>query len=283
VRRRFVSLFGGIGNLLFQYCAAQRIAASSGGEVVLVEWTGGLADRLRTYVGPIGFPVIDRRSSSALGSVLPESLGTSARNANGLGRKIVEAFIAQDLGSHGSVEDMAHRRRLLKGYFQHPSWFSDSLSGVLARLDERRPESIPSILESTVGVHLRRGDYVRLGWELPLDYYSAALDEARRCGLTRALVVSDDQVVAELFRSHLVGRGWDIVTVPTSNGVGAAFADFHSLASAEGRVLSNSTFSWWAAKLGEHRSPGAPGPTFCPPTWIEGTDHLIDPGWTRVG
>lgn len=53
---------------------------------------------------------------------------------------------------------------------------------------------------------------------------------------------------------------------------GAALDDFATLSRAEGIVLSQSTFSWWAARLSEGATVAAPRP------WRLGHEPVADDG-----
>ncbi len=282
MRHRYVSLDGGIGNLLFQYAAAKSIAANSVVDVVLAEFQAGLLQRLETYVGPVEFKVVNRWSAIALGSIAPPSLGRFGKLVNITGRSIVDGLFRLDAGSNGEMDsDRVNRSLFLQGYFQHSSWFASPLPGLLERLAMRRPSEIPNRLDGVVGVHVRRGDYVGAGWALPFSYYSSALRIASSRGYRKVFVASDDPMVGDLLRSSLESDGWEIIRSDDYRDA-SAFTDFHLLAGSDALILSNSTFSWWAARLNEHLAGSGVGPRFAPAHWIDGGDHLLDEHWITV-
>lgn len=282
VRRQFISLDGGIGNLLFQYAAARSLAARGGVDIVLAELSSGLGDRLASYVGPLEFPVVDRWSEPRLGAICPPSMRRPGAFVNQFVRSCVDACARTTVVDFAARPSGRSPRALfLQGYFQHPTWFDDSLTDVLDRLASARPAGLPDRLDGVVGVHLRRGDYVRAGWDLPLGYYERALRIAEESGTSTALVVSDDAIVSELFAERLANRGWTTLRAADLGSEGAR-GDFHLLASCSSIVLSNSTFSWWAAKLDVATAVGRVGPLLVPRHWLGEADFLLDPEWTRI-
>lgn len=282
MRRQFLSLDGGIGNLLFQYAAARTIASDGGTDVVLAQLKPGLAGRLASYVGPIEFPVVDRWTSPLLGAVCPPWTGRIGRFVNLLTRSAVDGLVRDRFAAgHPRPSGRGGRSVFLEGYFQHPSWFDGTIDGVLDRLASRRPSHLPARLDGVVGVHLRRGDYVRLGWDLPLDHYERALTAAGAAGYASVIVLSDDPMVADLLTERLGRQGWTTLS-PSALGARSARDDFHLLAGCDAIVLSNSTFAWWAAKLNAATAAGRTVPVFAPPVWPGDADRLLDPAWTRI-
>ncbi|MGI9476659.1 MAG: alpha-1,2-fucosyltransferase [Hyphomicrobiaceae bacterium] len=118
--------------------------------------------------------------------------------------------------------------------------------------------------EDVVGFHVRRGDYLTHAQSHKLDYVaylSAALDRLKemtgRSDLSVA-VFSDDP---EWCETHL-----SIPHVDVKRG-GTMLDDFVGLMNCKHKIISNSTFAWWAAFLGE-----ANGLTIAPPRWHTATD-----------
>jgi hypothetical protein len=195
----------------------------------------------------------------------------------------------------------------LRGYFQQLDLFDEVLDDVLARL--ARELGLPARSDDgagpgsgadpgraqapTVGVHFRRGDYLPRGWELPLDYYEAALAVVDDQLVSPQLVVfADDAVFAQLLVEHLRAQG------RTATLAGASDAHPHpavdaliQLASCDHRILSNSTFAWWAGALGDHLATVRAGPepvegrlTILPDRWRRERPppNLVRPGWRSL-
>lgn len=164
------------------------------------------------------------------------------------------------------------------GYWQSHDYF-DRVSEVVA--DELSswldcPLQPPT---SSCAIHVRRGDYVAdsgaaqtLGAQ-SLDYYHSAITIMREHGYTSFTVHTDDRKwVAE----NLEGPDVSISTASS------ALEDFISLSKASAIVMSNSSFSWWAAFLASRRGAHVIGPQ----RWFNDDSfddsRIMMDGWKRV-
>ena len=106
-------------------------------------------------------------------------------------------------------------------------------------------EQVKSLPERFIGVHIRKGDFARIGFSLPNDYYVRAIKIAReRCGESVPILVFSDADAEELSYLKVFN---DVRIMPSA----PALQDLLSLAKSEILVATNrSTFSGWAAYLG---------------------------------
>lgn len=107
-----------------------------------------------------------------------------------------------------------------------------------------------------VGVQVRRGDYVkhsRLNVTTP-EYFLNALNWMRaNVKKPHFFVVSDDPA----YCTKLFERQVDVTVMPPQS----AFDGIRTLAACKSHIISNSTFGWWGAWLGES------GPVIVPEHW----------------
>lgn len=100
-------------------------------------------------------------------------------------------------------------------------------------------KSLDVVLEDSVGIHVRRGDYLKLPHRHPFcgkKYYFDSIAKFDKG--TQFVVCSDDlKWCKEIF----VGDNFYFVES------GSALADFFVLAQCKANIISNSTFSWWAS------------------------------------
>jgi hypothetical protein len=175
------------------------------------------------------------------------------------------------------------------GYFQDPRWIT-SRTAALMRHALREPASPSEVflrsadqlsrLGDYISVHVRRGDYTATGSihaVLSEDYYQRGLAEirSRKGAFDLPIVLFTDDVTGEAARLVDATRVLD-GTVPLTS------AEVMVLMS-RGRhcVIANSSFSWWAAFVGEQEGRIV----VAPDTWTRVSDVAgcaCPSHWTEV-
>lgn len=102
-----------------------------------------------------------------------------------------------------------------------------------------------------VAVHVRRGDFVRLGFDIPVRDYVQALERVR--GNRNIVVCSDDPSIYNEFKSFCPSRPLN----PLPDMPGFIF-DFWLLQNAQTLIGGGSGFAWWASYLSENGDYYAP-------------------------
>ncbi|MBT3072161.1 alpha-1,2-fucosyltransferase [Rhodomicrobium sp. Az07] len=261
-----VRLMGGMGNQMFQYAAARALAHRLGAE-------------LRydlSYIGHAGQGTIrhfELHHFHTAGRPLDwyEDLRYGSQFRAPLQRRVM-ARVARGVRPHGLYEEpciafdssfaMLPDNTVVAGRFQSHLYFEEA-GGLLRndfRLLNQISESCRAIceqarLENSIGLHVRRTDYVDndayrdVIQALPLDYYMRALARVRTMlgSDARIYIVSDDITWCReqaLFRSaHKFVDLSDAEHPPTE--------EFEVLRNCRHFVISNSTFAWWAAWLSD--------------------------------
>ncbi len=130
--------------------------------------------------------------------------------------------------------------------------------------------------ENAVSIHLRRGDYVKLGWALKLDYYRAAVRHVVEHVKNPTFFVFSD-ADADWVRDNLkLNHPFEIV-----GNKNDMMDDLQLMASCDHLIIANSTFSWWAAWL----SPCKTGKIITAPTpWFPKSNDvsIIPERWTKI-
>jgi hypothetical protein len=169
---------------------------------------------------------------------------------------------------------------LLDAYFQDPYWYETGAQQVVERLMYAAEGLLISSLDvDRTAVFIRHGDYPN-AWRLPDSYYREAVQRALRGGASQFDVISSDAAAVPLFE-RLV-RQLDSVAVvewqPRAPLDDLVFGARHTSV-----ILANSTFAWWAARLGEAAGYTLSDRVFGPRPWLPGHDtRLLRDSWRVV-
>ena len=148
------------------------------------------------------------------------------------------------------IEIPAMDNILLDGYFQTEKYFEDfenDIKNLFVFPDEVKSkvdQFFNGLNHPVVGIHIRRGDYVRLSNFHKVqksDYYANASKELGQC---QAIVCTDD---------------WNTVQkeMKFTNAIRSPFTneieDLYLLSQCDSLIICNSSFSWWGAYLGKKK------------------------------
>lgn len=271
---------GGLGNQLFQYASGLGIATRLDADLRLDDslardderWLPGLlgphfhaASRLdRARVGEVG------GGDRSIDKAVREAARITARVERRLRRR-TPAVLYEAVGPGTTRFDPSLSTLdlpvLLHGWYQTEQYFEDVADAVHAHL--RLPDvPLPADLAGDrplVAVSFRRGDYVRLGWALPLSYYEHALARiAEELPGAAFLVFGDDPAFVHLI-TEWVGRygpATDAYEI-----VDGAVEHLVLMSECDHAVIANSTLAWWGAWLGERRPGRAPSIVLAPASY----------------
>ena len=144
----------------------------------------------------------------------------------------------------------------LDGYWQHYRYFDEyrqDLLEIIQLADKTAVKGLEDEIRKTnsISIHIRRGDYVSAGWEIPMDYYLKALqrlkEETEDPELT-AYVFSDDMEFAHSFFEQNPIDGLQIKYMDYENEDKVVY-DMYLMSCCKYNIIANSTFSWWGAYL----------------------------------
>lgn len=284
-------LIGGAGNELFQLAAALSITAAANVRTMpnTVGHLLSASDLLPGFVAsatdlelellglrdPAMTSHTRLRKRFIIGAAAPLRRRVSSRTANQHGL-IATAFAAPAPG--------AKRARVLDGYFQHPDWYRPGDQIVLEALLQRSPADwarLASAQRYNV-VCFRQGDYVPLGWALPAEYYDEAMPLIGNA--LPLAIVGDNREFNQRMVAQYVVRGHSIMR-PSRLSDNPAINDFWVIAGATNVVMANSTFCWWATRVGDAFRASAQTARIvaCPRNWIAEVPHqLLESSWTPV-
>ena len=255
-------IFGGIGNQLFCYAAARRLALAAGAELAIDDVSGFARDldyRRRYQLDRFEIPC---RKATAAERLEPFSrIRRYLKRAASRRRPFEErAYIRQE-GIDFDPRLLRVRPRgavYLEGYWQSEEYFKDAEATIRADLRIRPPadaanlETAARIRDSlAVAVHVRFFDAPGEAGahNAPGDYYARAVArmEALAPG-ARYFVFSDRPDDA---RARIPLPDGRVACVSHNRGDADAYADLWLMAQCRHFITANSTFSWWGAWLAE--------------------------------
>jgi hypothetical protein len=285
-------LFGGLGNQLFQYACARRLAHGLG-ETMKLDLSAFEAYGPRKYALEtlsVSAPVATEREVADF----ERRAGVSARLPRWLLRAVpgwrYEVFRERSFAFDPEVLEL-RGNILLEGYWQSERYFRD-----IADLVRREFALKPALSAhgaslatrilgcSAVSVHVRRGDFVtnpaasRVHGVCEPDYYERAVETiARDEPQPHLFLFSDDpQWTAQNLRFRF----------PATLIEGAAQANpaehLQLMSLCRHHVIANSSFSWWGAWLNPRPGKRVVAPNKWFNTATKDTRDLIPSGWTRV-
>ena len=187
------------------------------------------------------------------------------------------------------LERVTGRTRILVGYFQKRIYVEPVASEILNAMSNsslfKKVVSTPT--KNDIAVHIRLGDYVsepaakRSHGLSNIEYFvrAVALLQAKH-DYNKVVIYSDDSQAAYTEFVNAFGRSK--IPIIISSGTNE-YEDLAGISSSKGIVISNSTFSWWAAWIGTHLHDCvviAPRPWFSKPSKAD--DHLLLDSWIVI-
>jgi len=261
-----IVLRGGLGNQLFQYAAARALSLRSGTETRIIT---------TLLNSDFGEDVSERDLHLHNFDIKAETYGSSAlsraqrlyyraerKTGAVLGRlaaDVLGVYTEQErFGCDPNFGTIPGNLRLY-GYWQSERYFRDHSDLIRAELtlssdmnDENRRWHDRITDARSLSVHVRRGDYINLGLDLPPEYYRAALTQVSDRGISDVFFFSDDIGWVRENADRLVPERMDVAAhfVDCNSEVGP-HEDLRLMRACDHHVIANSTFSWWGAWLDE--------------------------------
>jgi len=290
-----VRLMGGLGNQMFQYAAARRLALARQVPLKL-----DVSEFARSPDRVYALGALNIQEAFATPEELREVTGPSARGVRRLVFRLRRRFrIAygwtwiheRTLSPFDRRVLEARERTYLDGYWQSEQYFGDVADTIRREFTidfqpDARSRAIADQIATTesVSVHVRRGDYVadprasRARNVCTPDYYHRSVARiAERVGTPHLFLFSDDPqwVGANLRFEHPV-------TLVSENARHREYEDLRLMSACRHHIIANSSFSWWGAWLDPRRDKVV----LAPRRWMN--DPRVDdrdvlpPAWIRV-
>lgn len=301
-----VSLFGGLGNQMFQYAAGKALAKRHGVKLEF-DLSGFRVDRLRSFLlDRLQVPETMSERDEASASVKTAGYFFRARRRERINRVLALIGLPRLHSSPNtyrephfhfdhSFETLGSHTELF-GYFQSERYFSSIADEIRCYFEPRESlgtearVTAAKIAESAlpVSVHVRRGDYLQsttasVHGVLDENYYRKALAVLGDCvGHSPDLFVfSDDRDAAAQVLNFVPPARVTYVQGDPNR----PWEDMALIARCRHHLIANSSFSWWGAWLNQSRDKIV----IAPRSWFtqkglltRDTRDLYPPGWVQL-
>lgn len=285
--RIIVDLAGGFGNQLFCYSFGYALAKRKGAELAIDTsmQDNGIARDLELLELNVRYH--QRISYIYKEQILDRAIFNKIRRLKSIG--LTTRIYTEDKPTvyEKSVFDIS-KNTYFKGNWQSEKYFSSFRSDLLRMLTPKkeRSESVKKICVemhncNSVAVHIRRGDYVKIGCQLNMDYYVEAIRMIKSffCNKDVALYIfSDDINYCEKFfaNSNISDDKTIIIQYPEYVSDDYTLDDLLLMSHCKHMIMANSSYSWWAAWLNQNEGKtiicpelGMWSGDFYPEEWIK--------------
>jgi hypothetical protein len=268
-----VRIFGGLGNQLFCYAAARRLALINNAELVLDDVSGFAYDAVYQRCFQLYRFNIPCRKATAV-----ERLEPFSRLRRALKRKWNQRLPFEHR-AYQVQEGVDYDPRLLhfkpqgtvylEGYWQSENYFKDVEATIRQDLRINPPTDAANLAMAgrirnctAVAVHVRFFDEPHAAGinNVPGDYYSRAVGAMERLSPAAHYIIFSDQ--PEAARARIPLPDARITLVAHNNGDESAYADLWLMTLCQHFIIANSTFSWWGAWLAAYPGKQVIAPRF---------------------
>ncbi|HJJ31828.1 MAG TPA: alpha-1,2-fucosyltransferase [Methanocorpusculum sp.] len=308
-----VKLMGGLGNQMFQYALGKALSLERG-EEVFYDMSFYRDDRgmgkfyqnlLHLYhhavddksVGPLyrGFSLhhfnVNMREEPALPHVkqyLRVLSNKTHKRVPGLSELtdyavFDELYLSQKHEKLPEYQDIRSKNIYLCGYWQSERYFSRITDEIRHDFQITTPQSDANkswseIIQNSnsVSLHVRRTDYLSLGWALDAEYYHRAVEYISKYVENPVFFIFSDDI--EWVKNNLE-IPYDVYYV-NQNGQDEAYEDMRLMSQCKHNIIANSSFSWWGAWLNQNPDKIVAAPE----KWTDGTNliEIVPERWVRL-
>ena len=257
------SLFGGIGNQMFQYACAFSLAAKLKREL-LIDYS--FYKTFRIYhpmsdlsnffnIGEINNSLVSGKINLISKSILYQKFIVKLPYFNLFNKNIINE-------SNFNVKKIKRNKIVyLLGYFQSELFFNKKNISKKFNLnfDEDIDQSLKRKIQqsNSVSIHIRRGDYLskklfEKDITLSINYYKISIDYIKKKIPNPIFFIFSDDImwVKNVLKKELPF----IHIVDNSKYKNSPKIDFFLMSICKHNIIANSTYSWWAAWLNKNKS-----------------------------
>jgi hypothetical protein len=290
-----VRIIGGIGNQLFSYAAARRLALANQAELVIDDISGFQCDIRYKRQYQLDHFNISSRKATANERLEPFSRFRrfAKRKINQNRRFYNRTYIKQE--GVDFIEDILSIKKprilYLEGYWQSERYFKDVEKIIRDDLiiippdDESNIDMSKRIMNSnSVAIHVRFFDepYAEGINNISSLYYARAINKIQKIVPDAHFFIFSDN--PESISSYISLQDINVTYVNQNKGDKYAYADLWLMTMCKHFIIANSTFSWWGAWLANNKNKHviAPGLVKRDGQSSWGFDGLLPESWLKL-
>lgn len=288
-------LDGQLGNQMFAYAAGYALSRENNEQLAVFRY------EYDTVAGDIGFQLGDLKIDKCnLFRGIPFTLywHTTKRAINRLSCRFlhrnvfkttpyfdstVDILMESALEYHEIKISLDKKYHLLTGYRQSPRYFNRYRSDILRQftpsykqgdsvkfwLNEIKKNSYP------VSLHIRRGDYVKAGLCIGLDFYYKAVEKVLKQHPNAVFFVFSNDI--EWVKTNLKIDKSHVRYVEHKSRI-HSFDDIWLMSKCKSNIIANSSYSWWGAYLNQNPQKKV----YAPIQILNNNKDIMCPEWTIV-
>ena len=257
----YVDISGGLGNQLYKYATGYSVAKETGQELVLDKTLLDTVD-FRNY--ELDGLKVQRREDISWNyktDLLDRAIFNRIRRLANTNHAFL---VKEDRGFcefYPEIFDIGKKKKdiyLMGGWqnYRHFQKYKTDICRMCVPSFQLKKETLDILNNITssesVAIHIRRGDYVKLGITLDKNYYLQALRIAKEKLKKPIFFVFSEDI--EFCKELFSGIETDDVFYVEHREERNTIADFYLMRKCKHQIIANSSFSWWAAYTNENES-----------------------------
>lgn len=285
-RNTTFEMAGGIGNQLFQFSAGLSVAIETGKPLQfdvsrLGRGTSKRRENVLDMITLSGTSSIEYLVSTSRRPKILDTIIYRSKFASHVEKKFMNVYRSPSVGYDDRIYHLEDNA-LIRGYFQSYRYYENlQKRGIYFSFDESLFSKTYRNLvreidfEADLAIHIRRGDYLQ-HWETIGLLHDSFFDEGVAALNPKGrVIIFSDYTQQELrgFEKYETRLTTDLLSRHPFESL-ALMSKFKNI------VLSNSTFSWWAASVGRVDKK-----VVCPAPWyrnLQSPEDLIPNNWIET-
>lgn len=294
-----VRLWGGLGNQMFQYAYGYSVAKRNNDELLLdttfftEEYLTKNPRFTKQKLGVLQFPLeyketFDSSKFKSIGVLQNKYINKLIRMPGEMVIRLKGDLSYVKEGRAEFIEKFKNIKRknlYLDGYWQSEKYFKEYIDDIRKQFstEDEQAEKVASTSGITdtnsVAVHIRLGDYAegkrnKNGlFKLPFSYYEKAMNEIKKLENDVKFYVFTNDV--KKVKEYI--NGMDNICIANEGRELSDIQEWELMSKCKHQIVSNSTFSWWAAWLNKNENK-----KIIAPDLVYGNKDIVPESWKRV-